>query len=119
MIGIVDDDPSLLRALQRFLSTAGFTCKTFASAEALLACGQLDQIRCLVLDIHLDGGLTGFDLQERLATAHPRIPVIFITAHDDAPTRDRARKTGAIDYLTKPFPTEALLAAINRALDQP
>jgi FixJ family two-component response regulator len=80
--------------------------------------GSLDQIRCLILDIHL-GGLTGFDLQERLATAYPRLPIIFITALDDAPTRKRARRTGAIDYLTKPFRTEALLAAINRALDQP
>ena len=119
MIGIVDDDPSILRALQRLLRAAGFTVRTFGSAEALLGSGLLDQIRCLVLDIHLGGGLTGFDLQERLATAYPRIPVIFITAHDDAPTRDRARRTGAIDYLTKPFRTEALLAAINRALDQP
>jgi FixJ family two-component response regulator len=119
IIGIVDDDSSLLRALQRFLGAAGFTVETFESGEALLAVGQLDQISCLVLDIHLDGELTGFDLQERLATAHPRIPIIFITAHDDVFTRERARRTGAIACLTKPFRTETLLATINRALDQP
>jgi FixJ family two-component response regulator len=118
MIGIVDDDPSILRAFRRLLGAAGFTPKTFESAEALLVFGQLDQIRCLVLDIHLDG-LTGFDLQELLATAHPQIPIIFITAHDDPLTRERVRRTGAIDYLTKPFQKEALVAAINRALNQP
>ena len=84
----------------------------------LLGADMLDQINCLVLDIHL-GGLNGFDLQEPVAATHPRIPTIFITAFDDAPTRERARRTGAIDYLTKPFRTEALIAAINRALDQP
>jgi FixJ family two-component response regulator len=77
------------------------------------------RIRCLVLAIHLDGGLTGFDLQDHLATAHPRLPIVFITAHDDAFTQDRARRTGAIACLIKPFRTETLLAAINRALDQP
>ena len=116
-IGIVDDDPSILRALRRLLSTAGFTAKTFPSAEALLACEQLDRLRCLILDIHL-GGLSGFDLQQRLAATHPRIPIIFITALDDALTRERARRTGAVDYLRKPFDEQALITAINRALDQ-
>jgi FixJ family two-component response regulator len=119
MIGIVDDDPSILQALRRLLRTAGFTAMTFESAEALLVFPQLDQIRCLVLDIGLGGGLTGFDLQELLATAHPRLPIIFITALDDALTRERARSSGAVDYLTKPFQKGALIAAINRALDQP
>lgn len=116
IIGIVDADPSILRALQRLLGTAGFTVKTFGSAEALLASDQLDQIRCLALDIHLDG-LSGFDLQERLAAAHSRMPIIFITALDDVRTRERARRAGAVDYLRKPFDEQALIAAINRALD--
>jgi len=118
MIGIVDDDPSILRALQRLLRAAGFTVRTFGSAEALLGSGLLDQIHCLVLDIHL-GGLNGFELQELVAATHPRIPTIFITAFDDAPTRERARQAGAVDYLHKPFRERALLVAINRALDQP
>jgi FixJ family two-component response regulator len=87
MIGVVDDDPSILRALRRLLGVAGFTPKMFEYAEALLVFPQLDRIRCLVLDIDLGGGLTGFDLQELLATAHPRLPIIFITALDDALTR--------------------------------
>jgi FixJ family two-component response regulator len=119
MIGVVDDDPSILRALRRLLGVAGFTPKMFECAEALLVFPQLDQIRCLVLDIDLGGGLTGFDLQHLLATAHPRLPIILITALDDALTRERARKTGAVDHLTKPFQKGALIAAINRALDQP
>jgi FixJ family two-component response regulator len=118
LIGIVDDDPSILRALQRLLGTVGFTAKTFASGEALLACDQLERLHCLILDIHL-GGLSGFDLQERLATVQPQIPIIFITALDDALTRDRARRTGAVDYLRKPFDEQALIAAIDRALDRP
>jgi FixJ family two-component response regulator len=116
MIGVIDADPSILRALQRLLGTAGFTVKTFGSAEALLASDQLDQIRCLALDIHLDG-LSGFDLQERLAAAHSRMPIIFITALDDVRTRE-TRRAGAVDYLRKPFDEQALIAAINRALDQ-
>lgn len=116
-IGIVDDDPSILRAVKRLLRTAGFTVKTFDSAETLLSSDRLDQINCLVLDIHL-GGLNGFDLQERVAATHPEIPIIFITALDDALTRERARRTGAVDYLNKPFASKTLLAAINRALDR-
>jgi FixJ family two-component response regulator len=116
-IGIVDDDPSILRAVKRLLRTAGFTVKTFDSAETLLSSDRLDQINCLVLDIHL-GGLNGFDLQERVAGTHPEIPIIFITALDDALTRERARRTGAVDYLNKPFASKTLLAAINRALDR-
>lgn len=116
-IGIVDDDSSILRAVKRLLRTAGFTVKTFDSAATLLSSDRLDQINCLVLDIHL-GGLNGFDLQERVTTTHPEIPIIFITALDDALARERARQTGAVDYLSKPFGSKTLLAAINRALDQ-
>jgi FixJ family two-component response regulator len=117
-IGIVEDDPSLLRALQRLLRTAGFTVKAFDSAEALLSADLLDQIDCLVLDIQL-GHLNGFELRERVAATHPLIPIIFMTAFDDPSTRDRARQAGAVDYLHKPFREGALLVAINRALDRP
>jgi FixJ family two-component response regulator len=116
-IGIVDDDPSLRRALERLLRAAGFTVRTFDSAEALLGADMLDRINCLILDVHL-GGLNGFELQERVAATHPGMPTIFITAFDDAPTRERARQAGAVDYLHKPFRERALLAAINRALDR-
>jgi FixJ family two-component response regulator len=114
-VGIVDDDSGLLRALQRLLRTAGFSVEAFESAEALLASGSLPRIHCLVIDIHL-GGMSGFDLQERLAETAPTIPIIFITALDDAPTRDRASKVGA-GYLRKPFDEPAFLGMIGRALD--
>lgn len=70
---------------------------------------------CLVLDVHL-GGLSGLDRQDGLARSGASLPVIFITAHDDGPTRERARRSGAVDYLTKPFDEEALIDAINRAI---
>ena len=115
VIGVVDDDASILRAVQRLLGSLGFTVKTFGSGEDLLASACLATIHCLVLDVHL-GGLSGFELQERLVASGSRIPVLFITARDDAPTRERARLAGAIDYLRKPFDDELLLAAVHKAI---
>ena len=113
-IGVVEDDPSFLRALRRLLSGAGFSVATFASAEEFLASDSAGGTACLVLDVHLRG-MSGFDLQEQLATAGRRIPTIFITAHDDSVTRERAR--AGVAYLRKPFREEALVAAIRKALD--
>jgi FixJ family two-component response regulator len=114
-IGIVDDDASILRALQRLLGAAGFTVQTFASGEELLASQQLDRFQCLVLDVHLTG-LSGFDVQERLNEARRFIPIVFITAHDDASTRARARRTATSQYLRKPFDEQSLIAAIETAV---
>jgi len=113
-IGVVEDDPSFLRALRRLLSGAGFSVATFASAEEFLASESAGETACLVLDVHL-GGMSGFDLQQQLATAGRLIPTIFITAHDDSVTRERARS--GVAYLRKPFREEALVAAIRKALD--
>jgi FixJ family two-component response regulator len=115
LIGVVDDDASILRAVQRLLGSLGFSVKTFGSGEDLLGSACLSKIRCLVLDVHL-GGLSGFELQERLSEAPLHIPIIFITAHDDPPTRERARRAGAVEYLRKPFDEHALLGAIDKAL---
>jgi FixJ family two-component response regulator len=112
VIGVVDDDPSVLRALTRLLGAAGYTVQTFGSAETFLA-RDPSGIDCLLLDVHL-GGLSGFDVQERLAEAHVSIPIIFITAFDDPVTRERALKAAA--YISKPFDEQSLLAAIERAL---
>ncbi|HZN49568.1 MAG TPA: response regulator, partial [Methylomirabilota bacterium] len=108
---------SLLRALRRLLAAGGFQVKTFSSAEDFLECSSPRTPGCLVLDVHL-GGLSGFELHERLVAAGRRIPVVFITAHDDAATQDRARRAGAVEYLRKPFDDESLIAGINRALGQ-
>jgi FixJ family two-component response regulator len=115
LVCVIDDDVSLLRALGRLLGVEGFRVKTFSSAEDFLECANPRTPGCLVLDVHL-GGLSGFELHERLVADGRRIPVVFITAHDDAVTRERARRAGAVDYLRKPFDDEALIAGINRAL---
>jgi FixJ family two-component response regulator len=114
LVYVIDDDASLLRALRRLLGAGGFRVCTFSSAEDFLESAKPTPA-CLVLDVHL-GGLSGLDLQERLVAAGRRIPVVFITAHDDAVTRERARRSGAVDYLRKPFTEESLIAGIKRAL---
>src|SRR5262245_14765318 len=115
LISIVDDDRSVRRAVRRLLKSAGYAVETFASAPEFLDSAPVGRTACLVLDIHLDG-MTGFDLQERLAAERAPIPVIFVTAHDDAETRDRVRQSGAAAYLSKPFDKRALLDAIGRAV---
>lgn len=115
VIGIVDDDASILRALKRLLGASGFEVETYASAEEYLALEHPERIDCLLLDIHL-GGLSGFELQERLTAARVATPIIFITALDDAPTRERARRAGAVEYLPKPLDEQSLLGAIRGAL---
>lgn len=115
VIGIIDDDVLVLRALRRLLEGAGFAVKIFGSAEEFLGRENPETITCLVLDIHMPG-LSGFDLQERLTAAQLLIPIIFITANDDAPTRERAQK-GGVAYFPKPFDAQSLLEAIGKALD--
>ena len=113
-IGVVEDDASFRRALGRLLSAAGYSVAAFASAEEFLASESPGATACLVLDIHL-GGMSGFDLQQRLATAGVPIPTVFITAHDDPVTRERARS--GLAYLQKPFREDALIGAIQQALE--
>ena len=115
VIAVVDDDADVLRALTRLLGGAGFTVQTFCSAEAFLAREHSESIACLLLDVHMNG-MSGFDLQERLAQDQIPLPIIFITAHDDIPTRERARKGGAVAYFAKPFEGHLLIEAIEKAL---
>jgi FixJ family two-component response regulator len=115
LISIVDDDLPVRRALRRSIQAAGYTVETFASAREFLDASPLGRTSCLVLDIHLDG-MSGFELAEQLASERAAIPVIFITAHDDTPTRERARRVGGAAYLPKPFDERVLLEAIRRAL---
>ena len=113
LVSIVDDDHSVRRALRRLIQFAGFTAETFASAEDFLDSASLVRTACLVLDIHLNGGMSGFDLQTRLTADRVVIPIIFITAHDDVSLRARAEHSGAAAYLCKPFDDELLLDAIR------
>src|SRR5262245_3685927 len=98
---VVDDDPSMNKAIQRLLNAAGFQVSAFSSAEALLGTGVACDVGCLVLDVRLPG-LSGFELHHRLAELGKKLPVIFITAHEEASSRKRAESAGAIAYLTKP-----------------
>jgi FixJ family two-component response regulator len=115
LITIVDDDLPVRRALRRSIQAAGYTVETFASAREFLDASPLGRTSCLVLDIHLDG-MSGFELAKKLAADRAAIPIIFITAHDSTPTRERARQAGVAGYLPKPFDESALLDAIRRAL---
>ena len=111
VIAIVDDDASVRRALQRLVEAAGYAVQAFASAREFLDWLPQGRAACLVLDIHMDG-MSGFDLQQRLA-----VPVIFITAHDDALTLERIKRAGAAGHLQKPIDEQAVLNAIRRAVD--
>jgi FixJ family two-component response regulator len=114
VVYLIDDDESVRRALQRLLRSAGFEVKAFSSGEAFLQSENLDVGACIVLDIRMPG-LTGFDLQEKLASRGIRIPVITVSAFDDAETRERARKLGAVAFFRKPVDGQALIDAIHWA----
>jgi FixJ family two-component response regulator len=112
VISIVDDNPSVRRALRRVVQSGGYTVETFASASEFLDSSPLGRTACLVLDIHL-GRTTGFDLEEQLVADRAAIPIIFITALNTAATRDRVSRSGAAGYLPKPFEGQALLDTIR------
>ena len=94
-IAVIDDDASVRRALQRLLRAAGFAVETFGTAREFLDADHWAQAACLVLDIHLPG-MSGFELQEHLAASGTPLPIVFITAHDDVATRERANRAGAV-----------------------
>jgi FixJ family two-component response regulator len=112
---VVDDDPSLLKSVARLLAHHGIDSRTFASAEALLESDSVQTATCLLLDIHL-GGISGIELQRRLAASGSKWPVIFMTASDDEATRNEAMDAGCIAYLRKPFAQHVLLNAISKAV---
>jgi FixJ family two-component response regulator len=113
-IWIVDDDDSIRRALRRLLSAAGYDTRAFESAEDFLESSSCLSEGCLVLDIRLPG-MSGLDLQEKLASRGVKLPVIFITAHDNPQWQEKAKKAGAVAYLKKPFSERSLLDAIQVA----
>lgn len=117
IVYVVDDDPSVRRAIKRLLESEGYQVELFGSAQEFLQAGRSDGPSCLVLDIRLRG-TSGLTLQRQLAEADIRIPIIFITAHGDIPMTVRAMKAGAVEFLTKPFRDQDLLDAIHVALDR-
>lgn len=117
IVFVVDDDPSVRRAMKRLIGCVGLQVELFASAQEFLASKLPNVPSCLVLDIRLPG-ISGLTLQHQLAKANIQIPIIFITAHGDIAMTVRAMKAGALEFLTKPFRDQDLLDAIQLALEK-
>lgn len=118
VVFVVDDDPSVCRAIKRLVESVGLRVQLFGSAEEFMGGREpLDSPTCLVLDIRLPG-MSGLDFQRELATVGIHIPIIFITAHGDIPMTVRAMKAGAVEFLTKPFRDQDLLDAIQQGLER-
>ena len=112
---VVDDDVSVREALEGLIRSAGMGVETFRSAQEFLDRPRADLPGCLVLDVRLPG-LSGLDLQKRMAEANLEIPIIFITGHGNVPAAVQAMKAGALEFLTKPFTDRDLLDAIEQAI---
>jgi DNA-binding NtrC family response regulator len=112
---VVDDDASVRDAVGRLVRSAGWKVETFASAQEFLTSPWVDVPSCLILDVQLPG-LSGLDLQQELAKSGAQTSIIFLTGHGDIPTSVRAIKAGALEFLTKPYADEDLIAAIEQGL---
>lgn len=116
LIAIVDDDESLRSAIHSLLKSTGLKTRLFASAEEFLASGQQTEIACLITDIRMPG-MSGLELQAKLAAEGCCVPIIFITAYTDARTRIQAMRAGAVEFLGKPFNDELLIRSVRAALE--
>jgi len=114
---VVDDDPSMRASIQGLLKSASLRSESFGTAEEFLRNKRPEGPSCLVLDVNLPG-VNGLDFQRQLADAGIQIPIIFVTGHGDIPMTVKAMKSGAVEFLTKPFDDQNLLNAIHQALDR-
>ena len=114
---LLDDDPGMLRALTRLLTSEGFAVQGFTSAIDFLAAYRAEEPGCLVLDVAMPG-LGGLELQQHLAAAGNSLPIIFLTGHGDIPMSVQAIKAGAADFLTKPVDDTRLLRAVRAAVQR-
>jgi len=114
---VVDDDADVRASIQGLLKSVGLRSQCFGTTQEFLRNKRPDEPSCLVLDVRLPG-VIGLDFQHELADAGVRIPIVFITAHGDIPMTVKAMKSGAVEFLTKPFRDQDLLDAINQALDR-
>ena len=117
MVFVIDDDAAVREAIQGLLKSVGLPSNSFGTAQEFLISERSAGPSCLVLDIRLPG-INGLDFQRQLVDAGVRIPIIFITGHGDIPMTVRAMKSGAVEFLTKPFRDQDLLDAIYQALDR-
>ena len=115
LISIIDDDESVRRSTTLLVESFGYRAVACESAENFLSSGHLHDTLCLIVDVQLPG-MNGLQLQSQLAAAGCRIPVVFITAHDEKESRQRAMEAGAVAFLGKPFTDEKLLQSIRSAL---
>jgi FixJ family two-component response regulator len=114
---VIDDDAGMRASIAGLLKSAGLRSESFGAAEDFLRSNRPDVPSCLVLDVSLPG-INGLDFQHKLADAGVQIPIIFITGHGDIPMTVKAMKSGAVEFLTKPFHDQDLLDAIHQALDR-
>jgi FixJ family two-component response regulator len=114
---VIDDDDLVRAAIQGLLKSVGLQVETFGTTQEFLSCKRPDGPNCLVLDVRLPG-VNGLDFQRQLAESGVGIPIIFITGHGDIPMTVKAMKSGAVEFLAKPFEEEDLLNAIHQALDR-
>ncbi len=117
VIFVVDDDDLVRAAIRGMLKSVGLHSETFATPQEFLRSKRSEGPSCLVLDVRLPG-MNGLDFQRELADAGVHIPIIFITGHGDIPMSVKAMKSGAVEFLTKPFRDQDLLDAIHQALDR-
>ena len=114
LVSIVDDDELFRRSIERLVRSAGFRVEAFASAEDFLERGDLDRTACAILDMKLPG-MNGFDLQRRLLTRPRPMPIVFVSAHEEAAVQANALRAGAVAFLKKPFDDNTLLDALDRS----
>jgi FixJ family two-component response regulator len=115
LIAVLDDDASVLRAVERVLKAHGFDAQVFDTVEGFLGGARLGDASCLVLDVNLKG-MSGIDVSRKLTRAGVSLPVIFITGVENEATRKAALEAGCLAYLHKPFPSRRLIEAIEQAV---
>lgn len=117
LVFVIDDDAAVCASIQGLLKSVGLRSEAFGSTQAFLSRQSADVPCCLVLDVRLPGG-SGLDFQRKLTEAGIQIPIIFITGHGDIPMSVKAMKSGAVEFLTKPFRDQDLLDAIQQGLER-
>jgi FixJ family two-component response regulator len=116
LVAVVDDDESVRTAIGSLFRSMGFRTELFGDGERFLGSPKLREFSCLILDVQMPG-MDGLELQLRLAAASHPIPIIFVTAYSDEKARARALRGGAVSFLAKPFSEDALLEAVQSAID--
>ncbi len=117
VVFVIDDDESVCRSLRRLMKSVGHNVRTFTSAKDFLNQGCLNVPGCLILDVRMPG-IGGLELQKRLVDSGSKMPVIFMSAHEDTSAREQGLRAGAIAFLQKPFEDQVLVEKVNSALSR-